>query len=669
MKKNQLLLFVAALFFMGACSDDDEFKGYTDVKVDVTSPDENPTDVQVLVYDALKDNAYVKTIQGSNLTLNDLEASTYHLIALGNANGAIENKENYKQACLIQNLKAVNNLYAAQITDYVFPADLENLNFDLKKLNGVLKIKSTDTNSTDYDSLSVSVVIPKGRYELVGATCSGDAVTITKGFKTEGGIGFDEDFMVFPGNVSVSLEYFKAGNSVHTLDLGTAEVVTGQTVAIEKEFNEGMNRFIEIPDENLRDILKREFPAAFDGSVFDTQHESISALTEFKAGNARIKDFTGLQYLTGLTDLNISFNSEASGILDLSAMKNLVNCNVGYCGLEGLIIDGLESMESLTCGGNQLISLDVSTCTALTFIDFSMNPTLKEVSLGELPNVTMISAYDCAVEGTVDLTGYASLETIYWARNKCSGFNVSGLTKLTNLQISGNELTEVNVSGCTVLEDMAVDENDLATIDVSSCTNLTSLNVAQNFLTSLDVSSNVKLGYLYCNVNVLSSINVTDCAVLKSIICNDNKLETLDLSTCAELSDLTCNKNSLTTLDLRQNVALRSLDCYDNKLSSLNVTNLPKLSNLNIYNNELSSLDFTGCAYLQTLECYGPNQTFTDITGLSDCEYLWKMKIPASTVCGTNVKIWFENMDTSYMVLEYQDSEGDLLTYTADTCQ
>ena len=470
MKKNQLLLLVAALFFMGACSDDDEFKGFTEVDVDVTSPDETVSDVKILVYDALKENAYVKTIQGSSLALSDLEASTYNLIALGNSEGVLENKENYKQVKLLQDAKAEKNLYAANITAYKIPAELENLNFDLKKLTGVLKIKSTDSEATGYDSLSISVVAPKGRYGVVDKAYLDDAVTLTKGFKTEGGVGVDQDFILFPGTVNVSMEYFKAGNSVHTLDLGTAEVVAGQSVAIEKAFNEGMNRFIEIPDENLRDILKRELSAAFDGNVFDTQHESISALTVFKAGNSQIKDFTGLQYLTGLTDLNISFNSEATGILDLSAMKNLVNCNVSYCGLEGVIIDGLELMESLTCGGNQLTSLDVSSCTALTFIDFSMNPELKEVTLGELPKVTMISAYDCGVEGTVDLTGYKSLETIYWARNKCAGFNVSGLTTLTNLQISGNKLTDVNVSGCTALTDIAVDENDLTAIDVSSCT-------------------------------------------------------------------------------------------------------------------------------------------------------------------------------------------------------
>lgn len=672
MKKLQLLS-LAALFLFGACSKDDEFKGFTEIGVDVTSPgDEVVSDVKILVYDALNENAYVKTIEGSSLSLTDLEASTYNLVALGNAEGLLEATEDYSNVKLLQHAMGEKNLYVAMQKDYVFPAELEELSLDLQQVSGVLKIKSTDLETADYDSLSVTVVVPKGKYAVVDKAYSGDPVTITKGFNTNGGLGFDEEFMVFPGTVAVNMEYFKNKNSIHTLDLGTAEVVAGETIAIEKPFNEGVNRFIEIPDETLRDILKRELPDAFDANdIFDTKHASVVALTSFSAVYKNIKDFTGVQYMTGLTDLSISYNFDAEGTLDLSGMKNLVTCDVSYCAFDAIIVDGLDKMETFNCGGNQLTSLDVSSFTALTYLEFGGNADLKDITLGSLPNVTTVVGYDCALEGELDFTGYSALDFVILDRNKLSSVNFQGITTLTDVQCADNDITTLNLSGCTGITNIACGGNQLSTLDVSELTNLVDLGCGENFITSLDLSANNLLVNLQCYNNTLSSINLAGCTALKNIYANNNKFETIDVSECSALGSLNLNDNLLTSLDVSNNTNIATLECNNNKLTTLNVSGLANLGTLKCSDNELAELNITDCSTLMTLECAGSNQTLTDITGLVVNDYLWKIEMPLSAICGTNIVAWFEGMTSAgnYMSVFYQDAAGELQEYTADTCQ
>ncbi len=75
-------------------------------------------------------------------------------------------------------------------------------------------------------------------------------------------------------------------------------------------------------------------------------------------------------------------------------------------------------------------SLDVSGCTALTYLDCSSG-------LGQ---------------------------------HRLTNLNVSGCVSLTYLGCYGNQLTNLNVSSCTVLTDLYCYENQLTSLDVSGCT-------------------------------------------------------------------------------------------------------------------------------------------------------------------------------------------------------
>ena len=187
-------------------------------------------------------------------------------------------------------------------------------------------------------------------------------------------------------------------------------------------------------------------------------------------------------------------------------------------------------VKKLNVWNNQLTSLDVSGCTALTELDCYKNPLTR-----------------------INLSGCQSLENFWWTDGRLTSLDVSGCTALTTLWCYRNKLTALDVSGCTALTTLDCSSNQLTSLDVSGCTALTTLWCYRNKLTSLDVSQN---------------------AALKDLKCYDNKLTSLDVSGCTVLTTLDCSSNQLTSLDVSQNTALTMLSCYNNEIKGTEMTNL-----------------------------------------------------------------------------------------------
>ena len=120
-------------------------------------------------------------------------------------------------------------------------------------------------------------------------------------------------------------------------------------------------------------------------------------------------------------------------------------------------LGGIEYFTGLTylsCGGNNLTTLDVSGCTALTYLSCSYN------------RLT-----------TLDVTNNTALTYLNCGDNNLTTLNVSGCAALTNLDCSSNNLTTLNVSGCTALTTLNCNDSNLTTLDVSGCAALTGLYV------------------------------------------------------------------------------------------------------------------------------------------------------------------------------------------------
>ncbi len=196
-------------------------------------------------------------------------------------------------------------------------------------------------------------------------------------------------------------------------------------------------------------------------------------------------------FLNALIELGIDTNGD--GIISPAEAELILSLDVSEESISDMTgIEAFVNLSFLNCGGNKLISLDVSNNTALIELDCSWN------------------------------------------------------YPLTTLDVSNN----------TALERLSCWSNQLTTLDVSNNTALYWLYCGGNQLTTLDVSNNTVLYWLYCGGSQLISLDVSNNTALERLFCFGNNLTSLDVSNNTALYWLSCTDNQLTTLDVSNNTAL-----------------------------------------------------------------------------------------------------------------
>ncbi len=381
------------------------------------------------------------------------------------------------------------------------------------------------------------------------------------------------------------------------------------------------------PDAEFRDYISRNFDDDDDDKL---SAEEIAAVKAIIVDQRRtLQTLKGIEYFTSLTKLQCS-DCDLSGTLDFSTLKELEEL---YCGGNGYDLTGLnlssnEKLKILSCGSNNLQSLDLHNNKLLTEINCSSNSYLDELNINGLTNLKKL---DCSSTelNSLDVSTLSNLEELDCSSTDLNSLDVSKLTKLKTLRcdscqyldtldVSGlTELTELSCSGSsyargltelifnnenTKLETISCGGNSLTSLDVSLLTGLKTLNCTGEYgeelglLSSLQFGENNKnLARLSCGNNSLTNLDVSKLTALQSLDCSvvdwreiglKGNLSSLTLGELSKLSSLNCNNNQLTTLDVSKLTALNSLKCSNNQLTSLNVKNLLNLKTLKCEGNE-----------------------------------------------------------------------------------
>jgi Leucine-rich repeat (LRR) protein len=257
-------------------------------------------------------------------------------------------------------------------------------------------------------------------------------------------------------------------------------------------------------------------------------------------------------------------------------------------------------LTTLYCDNDDLTTLNVTGCTAMTKLYGYNNPSLSTVTgLADCTAITHLDLDYCAITSLSAVDSMTNIEMILARNNKLTTLTVNNKSKLTHLLVSGNTLltklycysnalTSLYVEGCTALQDLRCYENAslAAIIGLADCKAITYLDCEDCAITSLP------------GVN-----NMTNIATL---LARNNKLTTLQVT----------GKTNLTRLRVSGNQLLTSLQCYDNALTSLDFTNCPALTNVSCTNNNLTSLTVTGCTSLKEFFCNRNRISGTAMTNL-----------------------------------------------------
>lgn len=142
----------------------------------------------------------------------------------------------------------------------------------------------------------------------------------------------------------------------------------------------------------------------------------VAGLTD----STRVETMAGLQYFTGLTELNCSQNRLT--VLDLSANRALTHLYCSRNRLTALDLSAQSALEVLNCNNNLLTSLDLSANEQLDLV-YCYGNRLSALDVSANYMLTMLSCFDNELT-SLDLSGNSRLERLFCYDNRLGALDI-----------------------------------------------------------------------------------------------------------------------------------------------------------------------------------------------------------------------------------------------------
>lgn len=178
-----------------------------------------------------------------------------------------------------------------------------------------------------------------------------------------------------------------------------------------------------------------------DGSISNPiLPNDLSKITHIKMDYNPLNIAYGL-YLYGFTSLvSVSLsNCQISGFIEVSGSPDLKYLNVSYNNIDNLILSGCDELEVLSCGSNQLTSIDFASVPKLKELECENQPTLGAMDFTLLPKLQILSiANTNRTDADLDFSGCPELVVITMSQNPgiVSPSAIYGLNFRVNTTIS-----------------------------------------------------------------------------------------------------------------------------------------------------------------------------------------------------------------------------------------
>ena len=298
-------------------------------------------------------------------------------------------------------------------------------------------------------------------------------------------------------------------------------------------------------------------------NLTDEQLESIKNVSysgDEKSYSERIKSTTGIEKLTSLTDLFLSWNNISN--MDLSKNTDLTELIFQSGKLSGINLSKNTALTRLILSINKLSNIDLSNNTALTTLDLYKN-NISSIDLSKNTDLTKLDLSSNNIS-KIDLSKNTALTNLRLWSNKISSIDLSKNTALTTLDLADNNLSNIDLSKNTDLTKLDLSSNNISKIDLSKNTALTNLRLWSNKISSIDLSKNTALTHLDLSDNNISNIDLSQNTALTYLGLSDNEISNIYLSKNTSLKDLYLDYNNLSSIDLSKNTVLTSLDLRNN---------------------------------------------------------------------------------------------------------
>ena len=209
-------------------------------------------------------------------------------------------------------------------------------------------------------------------------------------------------------------------------------------VELDIEINEGFNIVVEVPDPNLKQLIRETL--SLPEAVPLTQQQMLR-LTRLDAGSNRgITNLTGLEYATDLKDLRLCVNQ----IHDLSPLSELIHLeHLSLCANQISDISplaNLTNLKKLDLGANKISDITaLENLTQLVLI-FLRDNSLQDISiLANLTQLTILRLDKNQIRDISPIANLTLLEKLWLNRNEITDMTpLIGLKNLTELYIADN---------------------------------------------------------------------------------------------------------------------------------------------------------------------------------------------------------------------------------------
>jgi len=254
---------------------------------------------------------------------------------------------------------------------------------------------------------------------------------------------------------------------------------------------------------------------------------------DFAPCTVSIPDANFKSYLVGNTTINTNGDTEIQ-CSEATAFAGSIFCdNLSISDLTG--IEAFPNIIELFCHDNNLTTINVSSNTALIYLDVS--------------------------------------------GNSLSSIDASAIVGLRQFDVSDNPMSSIDVSFNTALISLYCYNDNLTSLDLSNNTALIELSCGNNALTALDVTANSTLYDIYCQNNALTSLKVANG--VNSPYGHLNALNNPNL-TCIEVDDVAWSTANWIYIDA---TASFSTDC-----SALSVGDFTFNVEVSLYPNPTTSV-------------------------------------------------------------------------------
>ena len=344
---------------------------------------------------------------------------------------------------------------------------------------------------------------------------------------------------------------------------------------------------IHIPDPKLRSALEIALSKAPGADITQADMASLGALDAFAFG---IRDLTGLEFATNLTELHLGFNA----ISDISPLKNLINLIHLDLHRNRRIRDvsplkNLTNLTWLSLRGNRISDMSpLRDLTKLTYLHVAYNRISDVSAFKNLTNLTFLDIEAHIISDLSPLENLTNLTYLDFDSNRVSDVSpLAGLTKLTELDASDNQIADVSALK-NLINLTYVDLDDNRILDISALQNMTNLGWLdlddnQNISDISPLQNLIRLEWLDLDHNAISDLSpLENLTNLTYLDLNDNRVsDVFPLRALTNLTQLDLDDNRILDISALQNMKkLTLLDLHDNLI--IDVSPLNALINLRV---------------------------------------------------------------------------------------